>query len=87
MLRRSNDVPSRIEFRCGLLVAVKDILATTEQRRCLRRRVKDWYQLERASNLHPYRLQRRLHSCGDCGVVNIVSRGFSCNRLAARHHT
>jgi hypothetical protein len=41
MLRRSDDVPSRIEFRCGLLVAVKDILATAEHRRCLRRRVKE----------------------------------------------
>ena len=40
MLRRADDVPSRIEFRCGLLVAVKDILATAEHRRCLRRRVK-----------------------------------------------
>jgi hypothetical protein len=87
MLRRSTDVPSRIEFRCGLLVAVKYILATAEQRRCLRRRVKDWYQLERASNLNPYGMgcQLRLHSCGDW--VSSIFGGFSCNRLAARHNS
>jgi len=48
MLRRADDVPSRIEFRCGLLVTVKDILATAEHRPCRRRQVKSVH-----ANTHP----------------------------------